>query len=248
MFRSLKQAMQIIRWNQLGVALERCSLCGFPISLRLSDNEIGVRCPRCRASAITQSLVEALRARVGDLTQRAVYELSSSGPLVTYLKSHSSSLTLSEYFDDISPGSISTSGIPCEDVQHLTFQDATFDLCTCTEVFEHVADDLKGFSEVCRILRPGGFFVFTVPLAATETTTERTVFRNGQWINVLPAEYHGDRLRGPHVFCYRNYGNDILERVIASGFLKAEFYLPRRKLFGYARRVIVAEKSASQST
>lgn len=243
MFHTLKQAMQIVKWRQLSIATERCSLCNFPVNLRLSGNEIGVRCPRCRASAITQSLVETLQACVANLAQKDTYELSSSGPLVAYLKSHSRSLTLSEYFDDVSPGSVSISGIPCEDVQQLTFRDASFDLCTCTEVFEHVADDLKGFSEICRVLRPGGFFVFTVPLSSSDVTTERTAFRDGKRINILPVEYHRDRWRGPCVFCFRNYGNDILERVVASGFRKAEFFLPQRKLFGFARRVIVAEKS-----
>ena len=247
MFHSLKQVIRIARWSELGIAIERCALCSFPISLRLSDSEIGVRCPRCRASAITQSLVEALQARISDLTHKDTYELSSSGPLVTYLKAHSRSLAVSEYFDEVAPGSASMSGVRCEDVQQLTFRDASFDLCTCTEVFEHVADDLKGFSEVWRVLRPGGLFVFTVPLTSSSTTIERTVLRDGKRTNVLPVEYHGDRLRGPHVFCFRNYGNDILERVIASGFHKAEFYVPQRMLFGYARRVIVAEKSASQS-
>ena len=44
------------------------------------------------------------------------------------------------------------------------YGDASFDLCTSTEVFEHMPDDLNGFSEIRRVLRPGGRFVFTVLL------------------------------------------------------------------------------------
>ena len=52
----------------------------------------------------------------------------------------------------------------CQDVQHLTFDDAEFDICTSTEVFEHVPDDIKGFKEIYRVLKDDGVFIFTVPI------------------------------------------------------------------------------------
>jgi len=51
----------------------------------------------------------------------------------------------------------------CSCAEDLAFADGTFDAAVCADVFEHLEDDEKGFSEVLRILRPGGIVVVTVP-------------------------------------------------------------------------------------
>jgi SAM-dependent methyltransferase len=40
-------------------------------------------------------------------------------------------------------------------------------------VFEHVPDDARGFSELRRVLRPGGKMLFTVPLFDAPDTVDR---------------------------------------------------------------------------
>lgn len=107
----------------------------------------------------------------------------------------------------------------CQDVQKLTYPDNSFDVCTCTEVFEHVANDVKGFSEIYRVLTEGGVFVFTVPLRNNTKTVERAVLVNGKVEHLLEPEYHGDHLRGDGmVLCFRNYGTDIVDRVASVAF------------------------------
>ena len=49
------------------------------------------------------------------------------------------------------------------DARHLPFPDATFDLVSALDLFEHLEDDLAGFAEVHRVLRPGGFLLAAVP-------------------------------------------------------------------------------------
>jgi SAM-dependent methyltransferase len=239
--RLLIQAARQFRLPELAVRTERCALCGFALQVRLRRDEIAVRCLRCGASAITQSLVDVLLQACPDLSVRDAYELSAQGPLVRWLRTRVRSLTTSEYFDGVPPGNAHNETV-CQDVQGLTWASAHFDLCTSTEVFEHVEDDMAGFREILRVLRPGGLFVFSVPLNGGERTIERTTVENGQRIHVLPAEYHGDRYRGQHVFCYRNYGRDIVSRLIAAGFADVEFRQPRQTLFGYARSIIMARK------
>ena len=56
------------------------------------------------------------------------------------------------------------SGIRYQQVQHpylLDYPDASFDTVTSTGVLEHVPDDLNSVREVCRVLKPGGYFVVT---------------------------------------------------------------------------------------
>ncbi|MEP6821103.1 MAG: class I SAM-dependent methyltransferase [Chthoniobacterales bacterium] len=45
----------------------------------------------------------------------------------------------------------------------LPFTDKSFQSCLCTEVMEHVPDDEKGFSELSRVLAPGGLLLITTP-------------------------------------------------------------------------------------
>jgi SAM-dependent methyltransferase len=90
---------------------------------------------------------------------------------------------------------------------------------TSTEVFEHVPDDRRGFSEVYRILKPGGYKVFSVPLSMEERTKERAVLVADGVTHLLEPEYHSDRIRGQGtVLAYRNYGHDIADRVRDAGF------------------------------
>ncbi len=48
-------------------------------------------------------------------------------------------------------------------VEALPFGDGEFDLVTCLDVLEHVADDRAALRELARVTRPGGFLVATVP-------------------------------------------------------------------------------------
>jgi SAM-dependent methyltransferase len=147
-----------------------------------------------------------------------VYELSSQGALHRHLRHRFRNFYFSEYFDDVPPGGV-RKGIPCQDVQDLRLPDDTFDLVTSTEVFEHVPDDAKGFSEIHRVLKPGGWLVFTVPLSKNPVTVERARhLSNGRVEHLLPPEYHSDRLRGRrNVLAYRNYGGDLVERLRNAG-------------------------------
>ena len=179
--------------------------------------------------------------RVPNLATKSVYELSSRGPLFRFLNSHAGKLTFSEYFEDVPPGD-EKEKVQCQDVQNLTFPDQSFDVCTSTDVFEHVPDDAKGFSEIYRVLRPGGCTVFTVPLHHDQKTIERAKVLNGHIDHLLSPEYHGDHIRGLNqVLCFRNYGTDIVDRLCAQGFTNAEIVSPDTSLWwGYGRSVVVA--------
>lgn len=57
-------------------------------------------------------------------------------------------------------GGIATVG----DVISLPFANDYFDLVAGFEVLEHIENDEKVFSEIARVLKPSGFFIFAVPL------------------------------------------------------------------------------------
>ena len=193
-----------------------CNLCGFPV-LRLHPGPAGRRCVRCLSTFRHRAVGRVLR-RLQLPPGTHVYELSSRGALCRHLHRTFSHVTVSELFDDVEAGRF-RDGVQCQDVQRLTYGDATFDLVTSTEVFEHVPDDRRAFSEVHRVLRPGGALVFTVPLMDAPTTLERARLDWGTVVHLTEPEYHGDRLRGRgRVLAFRTYGLDILERLRAAGF------------------------------
>jgi len=241
MLRRYWQAAKLLRPTQFGLARESCPLCRCPVIIRLAASEIGVRCPRCGASAVTQSLVDVLERECPRLGALHVYELSAAGPLVNHLRARCARLAGSGRLAGAAPGTASA-GVHCDDVQRLSFGNAEFDLVTCSEVFEHVEDDAAGFAEVHRVLRPGGRLVFTVPLSGQPATVERTALIDGRRVQILPPAYHADRYRGTRVFVYRDYGDDILDRLLDAGFAEARIEAPQRRLFDFARPVVVARK------
>ncbi|MDE1961256.1 MAG: methyltransferase domain-containing protein [Xanthomonadaceae bacterium] len=196
---------------------------------------------RCGASVIHLSLGVALQVHMPDIAASDVYELSARGPLVAYLRRHARSLIVSEYLPEV-PRGTHRNGVGSEDVQCLTFPDASFDLVTHTEVLEHVPDDSRAFRELRRVLRPGGVMLFTVPLHGAERTVERARLRDGATTHLLSPAYHGDPLRaGQRILVYRDYGRDIVGRLAEAGFTRVlvhsvdvDFRLIR------ARNVIVA--------
>jgi SAM-dependent methyltransferase len=245
--KHLRSVASMVNWRELRTTIAYCPICDTRrLFIRLRDDEIASRCIICRASAISLSIVSILRKVARDIHSKDIYELSSRGPVFQFLKSHAKTLTSSEFFSDVAPGEF-RGGVQCQDVQHLTYGDKSFDICTSTEVFEHVPDDSKAFSETLRVLRTNGILVFTVPLSNERETLERAVLTStGKVRHFLPPEYHGDPIRDSgRILAFRTYGQDIIERLRAAGFVDARIVLPEDIIpWGYARRVVVASKGA----
>lgn len=238
--RKLRVAAALVTWRDLRARPAACPLCGPSIIVQLQASALGVRCLRCSASAISMSQVSVLREEVSGLAGLHVYELSARGPLVNWLRRHAGKVTCSEYLDGI-PAGETVGGVQCQDVRRLTYAPGSFDVCTSTEVLEHVSEDTLGFAELHRVLRPGGRLIFSVPLSGREKTIERARLKDGKIEHLLPPEYHGDRIRGQgRVLAYRNYGLDILDRVRAAGFSDVRFVTPRDRMGRWAQPIIVA--------
>ena len=239
--RQMRSAFSMLRFRDFAAIPQSCPFCGWSVIVRLCADETGVRCVRCAASTVHLSLGQVLRRQIGDLRALSVCELSARGPLVNYLRRHARSLALSEYFAGLSPGDM-RDGVRCEDVQRLTYADASFDLITHTEVLEHVPDDARAFAELHRVLRPGGLMLFTVPLCAGTATIERATLRDGATVHLQAPTYHGDPLRdGASILVFREYGDDIVARLVAAGFSRAWIEPPSDAVpWSYGRAVVCA--------
>jgi SAM-dependent methyltransferase len=90
------------------------------------------------------------------------------------------------------------------DALHLPFPDATFDRVICSEVLEHIPDDLSAMRELTRVLRPGGTMAITVPRFGPELVN---------W--ALSDEYHN--VPGGHIRIYRR--SVLEERLTSTGMV-----------------------------
>ncbi len=203
-----------------------------------------VRCLSCQSGATHLSLIASLDRLPLQLEESDCYELSTRGPFYEFLKSKARSLLGSEYLDGHVSGD-RVDGVLVQNIEGLSFQDEQFDLVTSTEVFEHVADDRKGFQEIHRVLRPGGFSVFTVPIDPSSKTFERAKVVDGEIQYLAEPHYHGDAIRGDMtVLVFRDYGGDITERLLEAGFESAWIDQENEKAFlGMGQPIVVAKKA-----
>jgi SAM-dependent methyltransferase len=232
-----------LRLKEFGLAPASCPYCGPSIFLRLNATESGIRCARCAASTIHLSIGLALKEKLNDIGNVDACELSAAGPLVRYLRRHARSFSGSEYFDGVAPGT-TVDGVRCEDVQRLTYPDAKFDLITHTDVLEHVPDDARAFSELRRVLRPGGIMLFTIPLSGHAHTVERARLKDGVVEHLLEPVHHVDPLQGgAGILAFRDYGLDVVQRLEHAGFTRVAIEVLETRIPWLGTRAVVCAKA-----
>jgi SAM-dependent methyltransferase len=224
-----RRGLSLVRLSPSAVAVGRCPYCGFTFFVRVNRDASGLRCAGCSSGPVQMSIGWALREEIGALGAFDVCELSARGALSSYLRRKARSVATSEYFHDVAPGTMHD-GARCEDVQRLTYADASFDLVTHTEVLEHVPDDARAFAELLRVLRPGGTMLFTVPMHGGPHTVERARLRDGVVEHLLEPVYHIDPLQPEGILAFRDYGLDIVDRLRAAGFVDARILAPSERM------------------
>ena len=110
-----------------------------------------------------------------------------------------------------------------QNLERLTFPDASFDVVVTSDVMEHVRRDELAHREIRRVLRPGGFYVFTVPHFRDRETLVRVRVVDpadpSKDEDVLPREYHGDaNSEDGRALAYRGYGTDLDQTLVRLGF------------------------------
>ena len=129
------------------------------------------------------------------------------------------------------------------DFQKLAYEDEQLDCVVATDVFEHVREDDKAFSEVFRVLKQDGVFIMTVPYDHDWAKTLIRVKPEGEKdVFLLPPEYHGG---GGQTLAYRTYGRDLLARLHNHSFSVGYIDLEAPHFCIVRQFVFVASKSNS---
>lgn len=112
-----------------------------------------------------------------------------------------------------------------QNLEELTYADDSFDVVITSDVMEHVRLDDRAHSEIRRVLRSGGVYLFTVPHVRDRrdsilrvAVTDPSDPSKDQFL--MEKEFHGDaNSEGGLALSYRAYGTDLDEKLSQLGFL-----------------------------
>jgi hypothetical protein len=125
--------------------------------------------------------------------------------------------TFSDFSSHAAPGSL-VAGVRSEDLMRLSYPDDTFDVILTSETLEHVPDLAIALGEIHRVLVPGGWHLFTVPLLPDIPTTfaRAVVTADGALDHRAPPIRHPGGDTGYLV--YTEFGADLTAHLARAGF------------------------------
>lgn len=195
--------------------VRRCQCCrmlSFIISF--SEGEEFKLCIRCRANLRYEMLALALRKYCPDLSNKVIWEIDRQSPLSIFLGGLDGYIR-SYYSPEDPVGFVNANGLRCEDITHSSFSDKSVDVIISSDVLEHVSNIKAAFSETARILKPGGFHLFTVP--PRSQTIKRADIISGDVVLYTEPDYHRDPLNPNGILAYWDFGTDAIELFSESG-------------------------------
>jgi SAM-dependent methyltransferase len=246
-----RRAGRVLRFYTLSRSsnLSRCSVCTAPAAFTKTGPHWREHyvCSLCGASPRSRAFMSVLEAVCPAWRDRSMHESSPWGAASEALARECRRYVGTHYYPDVSPGSLHN-GLRCENLERLTFADASFDLVVTQDVMEHILDPAAALSEIARTLVPGGFHVFTVPFYDRQETLVRAT-RTPQGIEYLePPQYHGNPIDGRGSLVTREWGSDIVAFIDSTSGLRTKVYgVPDRSLLtqGHLLYVFVSQKTGS---
>lgn len=181
-------------------------------------------CPSCRLNNRVRAALHILKRYCRPQADAAFYLTEQVTPLYRWVAQRYQNTVGSEYLGDQVPfGTKTLRGIRNESVMALSFPDAAFDYALSFDVLEHVPDYQQALIELCRVLKPGGHLVFSVPFVVQSPSTivRARLSQDGSIEHLLPAEYHGDPLTEAGCLCFYHFGWDLLQTCRSAGFSDA---------------------------
>ena len=247
---AIGRARRIARYALAGPVMGTCPICGkWTVFIKngtwLRDQFL---CYRCRSIPRWRALIHILETRFPTWRERRVHESSPGGPASAKLARECHHYTPTHFFPDVPPGSFKD-GIRCENLEEQTFADASFDLVVTSDVFEHVLDPARGFSEIARTLCPGGAHVFTVPwFWWKETLVRATRGEDGKIRHLEPADYHGNPIDEKGSLVITEWGPELCDFIYRTSGTTTTAILIRDKYLGLAGEFCEVFISAKPTT
>lgn len=238
-----------------------CYVCAkesrFPMDTAHAWEEHGVRrlnwrermiCPGCGLNCRMRAALHLIDRILQPGAASAIYATEQVTAFYSHLHKRYPGTVGSEYLGPEFPrGEMNENGLRHETVENLSFPDAMFDLVITQDVMEHVAEPVPALNEFCRVLKPGGTLILSVPFDERSRKTLRRATRraDGSLIHHLPPVYHVDPLDPKGCLVYSDFGWDLLAMMSRAGFSSSRVislwsadyaYFGTRTLYFLARR------------
>jgi len=179
---------------------------------------------RCAASSLLRRLHQGRFSSVAQLVRRISHTDSRWRALETgttagiFTRFQADCIVKSEYYDSCAAGDY-FDNIRCEDLQALSFENASLDLVVALDVLEHIAEPWRAFAEVWRVLKPEGIGLVTVPIEPGRLETATVAVPAGGAPRFLGnPRFHPDPLRREGAVVFTEFGRDLGRRLVAEGY------------------------------
>lgn len=179
------------------------------------NRQQGLRCLQCGSNLRTMALALAISScygHSGTFTQ-LIDELKVRGLRVLEVNEAGG---LTQFLSRL-PGHV-IGRYPQLDMMRMPYPEGSYDLVVHSDTLEHVAQPVVALAECHRVLAPGGYCVFTIPVIVDRLTRSRSG---------LPASYHGDpNERSADFAVQTEYGCDAWKHLILAGFAECRLITP----------------------
>jgi hypothetical protein len=214
-----------------------CNICGEKGKFIISDlNNLreNIICQNCDSISRDRMMIYCFQKALGTSIPLFKLRAKKIGDVSSLFKKHPKNRVLEtsgtrghpKYFEKIcdyyniwyEPELIKKEGYDIRkygDLQNLHFQNEYFDVILSADVFEHIRLYKKAFSEVFRVLKPGGTFLLQIPFLGIDKKNQELVkVVEDKDVYLAPPQYHAS-----NTLVYRIYGGlDLIPLLWKIGF------------------------------
>jgi SAM-dependent methyltransferase len=178
----------------------------------LRDNFI---CSNCGSIPRQRALMMIIEKYYPNWKNLCIHESSpGEGAITKKFQNECKEYVASHFYQQEELGII-IDGYRNENLEKQTFENEIFDIVITQDVFEHIYNPEKAFSEIARTLKHGGSHIFTVPIInkfnKTETWAKQDI--NGETIFLKNEEWHGNPIDKKGVPVTMHWGFDIIDYI-----------------------------------
>lgn len=196
-----------VLWKEL---IDQWSLSSYEIEY--IDKQQGFHCSKCNSNLRSIALAVAIMKCFNYVGLFKDFVKEKQAQSLKILEINEAG-NLTKFLDQLSGHRLVN--YPELDMMHMNLPDLSFDLVVHSDVLEHIKHPIRGLSECFRILKPGGYCAFTIPMVVDRLTASR----EGK-----VSSYHGSGDNQSDLLVYTEYGCDAWKQVIQAGFKECRLF------------------------
>lgn len=184
---------------------KKCPICNKDLAMFLPYGKKSIHCPNCSSFPRHRALWLYMSKHALLKENISILHISPEPAFFESFKNKNNYVAI----DKFSNGYSYPKSVLRMDIEHLDFDDNTFELIICSHVLEHVDNDYKALREMARVTKQDGSVLVMVPI---ETKFDRT-YENKNIVK--PTERRKHFGQQDHL---RLYGMDFPARTVECGF------------------------------